>query len=79
MIAKRIVRQNSDDMQTSSDYLYAKELTLSDPEDGEIERNSFKELPDVPAAGHRIIPTGDEHFILIFMLSLKSEFESALL
>ena len=42
-------------MRTSSDYLYAKGPTLSDPEDGEIERNSFKERPDVPA-GHRIIP-----------------------
>ena len=55
-VQKETSEQNSDDMQTSSDYLYAKEPTLSDPKGGEIERNSFKELPDVPAAGHRIIP-----------------------
>ena len=33
---------------SSSDYLYAKEeCTVSHPEDKEIERNSFKERPDV--------------------------------
>ena len=53
---KESSEQNSDDMRTSSDYLYAKEeRTLSDPEDKGIERNSFKERPDVPAAGHRMI------------------------
>ena len=31
----------------SSDYLDVKELTLSDPEDKEMERNSFKERHDV--------------------------------
>ena len=48
--------QNSDDMQTSSSaYLYANEVrTLSDSEDKGIERNLFKERPDVPA-GHRMI------------------------
>ena len=46
--------QNSDDMRTSSAYLYAKEeRTLSDPEDKEIERNPIKEHPNVLAAGHR--------------------------
>ena len=52
---KESSEQNSDDMRTSSDYLYAKEeRTLSEPEDKEIERNSFIERPDVPA-GHRMI------------------------
>ena len=46
---------NSNDMRTSSDYLYAKEeRTLSDTEDKGIERNLFKERPDVLAAGHRM-------------------------
>ena len=48
---KESSEQNSDDMRT-----FAKEeRTLSDPEDKGIERNSFKERPDVPAAGHRMI------------------------
>jgi hypothetical protein len=51
---KESSEQNSDDMQSSSDYLYAKEeRTLSDTEDKGIERNSFNERPDVLAAGHR--------------------------
>ena len=42
-------------MRTSSDYLYAKEeRTLSNTEDKGIERNLFKERPDVLAAGHRM-------------------------
>jgi hypothetical protein len=46
---------NLDDMQTSSSaYLYDKEeCTLSDPEDKEIERNLFKERPDL-LAGHKM-------------------------
>lgn len=53
---KKSSEQNSDDMQTaSSDYLYGKEeCTLSEPEDKEIQRNLFKERPDVPA-GHRML------------------------
>ena len=51
---KESSEQNSDDIRTSSDYLYAKEeRTLSDTEDKGIERNLFKERPDVPA-GHRM-------------------------
>ena len=47
---KESSEQNSDDMRT-----FAKEeRTLSDPEEKEIERNSFKERPDVPA-GHSMI------------------------
>ena len=39
----------------SSDYLNAKEeCTLSHPEDNGIERNSFKERPDILAVGHRM-------------------------
>jgi hypothetical protein len=46
--AKRLL-SNSDNIRT-----FAKEeRTLSDPEDKGIERNSFKERPDVPAS-HRI-------------------------
>ena len=41
---------NSDDMRT----LAKEERTLSHPEDKGIERNSFKERPDVPA-GHKMI------------------------
>ena len=52
---KETSEQNSEDMLTSSDYLYAKERTLSDTEDKGIERNSFKELSDLPADNHRII------------------------
>jgi hypothetical protein len=45
---KELLEQNSDDMLMPSDYLHAKEeRTLSDPEDREIERNSFKERPDL--------------------------------
>jgi chromosome segregation ATPase len=51
---KESSEQNSDDMRTSSDFLYAKkERTLSDTEDKGIERTLFKERPDVLAAGHR--------------------------
>jgi hypothetical protein len=47
---KESSEQNSDNKRT-----FAKEeRTLSDPKDKEIERNSFKERPDVPA-GHRMI------------------------
>ena len=47
---KESSEQNSDDMQTSSDYLYAKEeRTLLDTENKGIERNSFKERADVPS------------------------------
>ena len=50
---KELSELNSNDMRTSSDYLYAKEeRTLSNTEDKGIERNSFKERPDVPA--HRL-------------------------
>jgi hypothetical protein len=53
---KESSEQNSDDMQSSSDYLYAKEeRTLSDTEDKGIERNSFNERPDVLAADHRMV------------------------
>ena len=52
---KELSEQNSDDMRASSDYLCAKkECTLSEPEDKEIQRNLFKERPDVPA-GHRML------------------------
>ena len=46
--------QNSDDVLMSSAASYSKEEhTLSDTEDKGIERNSFKEFPDIPA--HRMI------------------------
>jgi hypothetical protein len=52
---KESSEQNSDDMLTSSAFSHVKEdCTLSDPENKEIERNLFKERPDVPA-GHRTI------------------------
>ena len=44
------LEQNLDDMRT----LVKEEHTLSHPEDKGIERNSFKERPDVPA-GHKMI------------------------
>jgi len=47
---KESSEQNSDDMRT----LVKEEHTLSHPEDKGIERNSFKERPDVPA-GHKMI------------------------
>ena len=52
---KESSEQNSDGMLMPSDYLHAKEeCTLSDPEDKEIERNLFKECPDVPNS-HKMI------------------------
>ena len=49
------LEQNSNNKRTSSDYLSTKEeRTLSDIEDKGIERNLFKECPDVPA-GLRMI------------------------
>jgi hypothetical protein len=49
-LQKESSEQNSDNKRN-----FAKEeRTLSDPKDNEIERNLFKERPDVPA-GHRMI------------------------
>ena len=54
---KESSEQNSDDMLMPSAFSYTKEeCTLSDPEDKGIEGNPIKEHPDVPAAGHKIIP-----------------------
>lgn len=52
---KESSEQNSGDMLMPSAFSYTKEeRTLSDPDDKEIERNSFNERPDV-SAGHRMI------------------------
>ena len=52
---KESSEQNSDDMLMPSAFSYTKEeCTLSDPEDQVIERDSIKERPDLPAAGHRM-------------------------
>jgi hypothetical protein len=48
---KESSEQNSDNIRTFT----KEERTLSDPEDKGIERNSFKERADVPAAGHGMI------------------------
>ncbi len=75
VVQKESEEQNSDDKRTSSAYSFVKEeRTLLDPEDREIERNSFVERPDVLALVMEwyFIHTKDKHGILILMPQSKT-------